>query len=434
MYLHGMAGDCMNGAYTDERTVDDILITGELARRPPRAPDYATECAAWTVLARQLAADPRRLLQKVAECVADLCHADSAGVVLRGSGSADSPGISATFGPLAASRCEFAACRDSLWATVMQRNVVMLFAEPAHHFADLCNIEPPIHEALVVPCELNGMVVGVVFAISQRAEKRFDAQDARLLRDMVPYVVAAWRMNGAQDDASSSRETGRNKDEFLMTLAHELRNPLASICNVVEVLRASVASEAPVRAVDVLDRQAHHAVRLVDDLLDVSRIARGKVDLNRQPMVLADAVRSAVEACLPLFEQNGQTLSVSLPDAPVVLNADPVRLTQVLTNLLHNAAKYSGAGARTWLTVSRGERADIVISVRDTGAGIPAEQLRHVFDMFAQAHGNTPGGKRGLGIGLTMVRRLVELHGGCVEARSAGAGLGSEFVVRLPVD
>lgn len=420
----------MNRVRSTTRAFDEIDITGQLALRPFRAPSYAAECVALKLLARQLAADPPQFWNKIAELMIYVCRAHSAGVVLHEPGGLRVAGLAVSFAQ--APRKSFAH-DDGFWRTVMRRKTIMLLEEPARYFTQLGEADPPVVEVLVVPWAVDDAIVGIIWAAAHTADKQFDAEDARLLEGMIPFACAAYRMNGALADASLSRETDRHKDEFLLTLAHELRNPLASISNVAQLLRTDDADHAPGDVLGMLDRQVYQVTRLVDDLLDVSRIARGKVELNLQPTALADVVRGAVETCMPLFEQKRQKLTVSLPDAPVVINADSVRLTQIISNLLHNAAKYSDAGAQAWLTVSREAGESIVISVRDSGIGIPPEELRHVFALFAQAHRNTAGGQRGLGIGLTMVQKLAELHGGHVEAFSAGPGAGSEFLVHLPV-
>ncbi len=228
-------------------------------------------------------------------------------------------------------------------------------------------------------------------------------------------------------------EADRRKDEFLAVLAHELRNPLAPIRNSLGILRLS-ARDDPVaeRVHGMMERQVTHLVRLVDDLLEVSRITRGKIELRRERVELSAVVHSAVETSGPLIDAARQQLSIRLPPEPLVLEADPVRLAQVLGNLLNNASRYTEEGGRIWLTVSRdGQQARV--SVRDNGAGIAPDLLPKVFEMFAQGDrvaGRAPGG---LGIGLTLVRGLIDLHGGSIEARSDGAGLGSEFVVCLPL-
>jgi len=229
------------------------------------------------------------------------------------------------------------------------------------------------------------------------------------------------------------RDADRRKDEFLATLAHELRNPLAPIRHSLEILlRAEGDPRLSRHATDILKRQLSHMVRLVDDLLDVSRITRDKLQLKKTRVELAAIIRHAVEASRPLAESDQQSIDVSLPDQPIYLDADPVRLTQVFSNLFNNACQYTEPGGRIWLTATQ-QKGEAVVLVRDSGIGMPADQLDGIFEMFAQVEDDGERPRRGLGIGLTLVRRLVQLHGGTVTARSEGRGLGSEFEVRLPV-
>jgi PAS domain S-box-containing protein len=230
------------------------------------------------------------------------------------------------------------------------------------------------------------------------------------------------------------RDADRRKDEFLAMLAHELRNPLAPIYNGLSLLRRSTAQTPEAERIHaMLERQMQHIIRLVDDLLDVSRITLGKIELKRAPVELATVVQSAVEMSRPLIEAAGHRLDVSLPSEPLVLEADAVRLTQALSNLLNNAAKYTAEGGQIWL-VARSSEGYAEVTVRDTGAGIPTGMLDRVFDLFMQVEDDDGRLRPGLGIGLTMARLLVNLHGGKVEARSDGAGKGSEFLVRLPLE
>jgi PAS domain S-box-containing protein len=229
------------------------------------------------------------------------------------------------------------------------------------------------------------------------------------------------------------READRRKDEFLATLAHELRNPLAPIRHSLEILlRSEGDPQLFGHATEILGRQLSHMVRLVDDLLDISRITRDKLHLRTTRVELAAIIRHAVEASRPLAEREQQTIDVSLPSQPVFLEADPVRLTQVFSNLFNNACQYTEPGGHIWLTAER-ERDEIVLVVRDSGIGMSADQLDGIFEMFAQVEDDKERPRRGLGIGLTLVRRLVQMHGGTVTARSEGRGLGSEFEVRLPL-
>jgi CheY-like chemotaxis protein/nitrogen-specific signal transduction histidine kinase len=228
-------------------------------------------------------------------------------------------------------------------------------------------------------------------------------------------------------------EADRRKDEFLATLAHELRNPLAPLRTAVQLLRRTdPPSPEPRRALDVIDRQVQQLVRLVDDLLDISRLTLDKLELRKERVTLATVVQAAVEASQPLIEQRGHELTVTLPPEPVALNADLTRLAQVFLNLLNNAAKYTERGGRIQLTAER-EGGDVVVRVRDSGMGIAADMLPRVFEMFTQVDRSLDRSQGGLGIGLTLVKRLVQMHEGSIEARSEGPGRGSEFVVRLPV-
>ena len=230
----------------------------------------------------------------------------------------------------------------------------------------------------------------------------------------------------------SLRLADQRKDEFLATLGHELRNPLAPLVTGLQLLK-SPRTRAPClqEVTVVMDRQLQHLVRLVDDLLEVSRITRGLVNIQHEALDLVYAVRTAIDATQPLLEAQGHTLVTDLPEYPVAVSGDAVRLTQVFSNLLTNAAKYTNAGGTIWLTV-RHSGDHVLVSVRDNGIGIPPAQLDSVFDMFMQVDRSSRRAQGGLGIGLTLVRSLVALHGGQVRASSAGPGTGSQFVVELP--
>jgi len=226
-------------------------------------------------------------------------------------------------------------------------------------------------------------------------------------------------------------DADRRKDEFLAMLAHELRNPLAPLRNALDLLRRGEPAVVA-RARELMHRQLEHLVRLVDDLLDVSRITSGKILVRREPLPLASIVATAVEISRPLLDANAHELHVTLPPEPVLLDADPTRLPQALANLLNNAAKYTPRGGHVWLTAEHG-RDGLVLRVRDSGIGMTPEALGRAFDLFSQAGRTLDSAESGLGIGLTLVRRLVEQHGGTVSARSEGPGRGTEITVRLPV-
>jgi signal transduction histidine kinase len=255
--------------------------------------------------------------------------------------------------------------------------------------------------------------------------------------ELVAHVRALLRMRRAEHEREKAlhalREADRRKDEFLAMLAHELRNPLAPIRNAVEILRISDDRKVRERARALIGRQVQHMVRLVDDLLEVSRITQRKVVLQRSVVKLATILETAVEVVRPTLEALDHTLVISGPEEDVWLDVDAVRLSQVVGNLLHNAAKFTSRGGRISLEVSLG-RGSLEISVADNGMGIAAEVLPSVFDLFSQADRSLERSQGGLGIGLSLVKGLVEMHGGTVSAQSAGAGKGSLFTIRLPLE
>jgi PAS domain S-box-containing protein len=257
------------------------------------------------------------------------------------------------------------------------------------------------------------------------------------LRDRTGRIIGASKI---ARDITVQKQTqvalhhaSQRKDEFLATLAHELRNPLAPISNSLHLLRLSndVGPTAQ-RIHEIMEQQVTHLVRLVDDLLDISRINSGKIELRKESVELAALVSGAIETSRPHIEAAGLQLALRLPPGPITLEADPIRIGQVIANLLNNAAKYTPPGGQIWLTAWQQDR-EAIVSIRDSGIGIPTEMLGRVFDLFAQVDGTIQRSQGGLGIGLTLAKSLVQMHGGRIEARSEGLGKGSEFVVALPV-
>jgi len=240
------------------------------------------------------------------------------------------------------------------------------------------------------------------------------------------------RMEELRQRTQELEDTVRQKDEFLGILAHELRNPLAAISNAIEVMRLGPPNADQQWVCDIVSRQTQQLLHLVEDLMDVSRLAHGKVGIRKMPVELSDLVSQAIEAVQPLLNTHKQRLAVSLPSRSVRLLADPTRLVQVLTNLLHNACKYTEDNGQICLTAAEVE-GELVVRVRDNGIGIAAAMLPRVFDLFTQVPGAIDRSGGGIGIGLAMVDQLIKLHGGSVKAFSDGPGRGSEFVVRLPL-
>ena len=260
---------------------------------------------------------------------------------------------------------------------------------------------------------------------------------------IVPYRRADERIDGVLltfEDVSERREArqllkdaDRHKDEFLATLAHELRNPLAPVRSGIEVLRRSEYDKAKFeQTLNIVERQTNQVIRLVDDLLDISRITQGKVKLKKERMELKTAIEIALETSRDAIESSGQQLTLSLPDEAVYLDADLTRIAQIFLNLLNNAGKYTQPAGKIWLT-ARKETNEVVVSIRDTGIGIAPEMLSNIFEMFSQIENASSHLRSGLGIGLNVVKKLVEMHGGSIEAFSAGENKGSEFILRLPI-
>ena len=272
------------------------------------------------------------------------------------------------------------------------------------------------------------------------------AKDGRLVDislSISPVRDATGRIIGASKvarDITEQREglqrleeANRRKDEFLALLAHELRNPLGPIRHAVKILRAKTPSTSELQwATNIIDRQAEHMTRLVEDLLDVSRITRGTIELRRERIDIAGVVKAAVEANAAVRDKARHQIEIKLPGEPLYVDGDPTRLTQVVTNLLDNAVKYTDPGGQITVTASR-EGDSAVIEVSDTGIGIPPELLTRIFDMFTQADLPVERSQGGLGVGLALVERLVKLHGGSVSAHSEGPGKGSKFAIRLPL-
>ncbi len=285
-----------------------------------------------------------------------------------------------------------------------------------------------LQDALPLLAALFTQEQAVMAAQAEARESREVALRAHTLAD----ALEAARAETARLNAEL-REEHQRKDEFLAMLAHELRNPLAPIVTSVQVLKhPSLGGHQRRRQIEIVERQAAQMSRLVEDLLDLSRVSRGRIELKREPLDLISVLRAAIETSSSLMEARGHHLAVQLPEGPLVLEADAVRLTQVFSNMLQNAAKYTDPGGRIELAV-RCEGTCAVVTVQDNGIGIPPELIPRIFDLFMQVPVSIDRSQGGLGIGLTLVKLLVQLHGGDVSARSEGPGRGSCFTVRLPV-
>jgi PAS domain S-box-containing protein len=307
-------------------------------------------------------------------------------------------------------------------------------ATSPEHYQYLRNLS--CRSYMTAPVAVKGRTLGALSFCLTEEHRRFTEADRTLAEELGRRaglaVQNALLHQQLQQTAAELRETDRRKDEFLAVLAHELRNPLAPLRNGLQIMRTLEGdASAADRTHQMMERQLRQMVRLIDDLLDLSRVTEGKLELRKERVDLASIIDSAVDVSGPVIEEAGQELSVVLPTEPVVLEADAVRLTQVFSNLLHNSAKHAGRGARITLSAIR-DGDEVVVTVKDTGIGIPADMLDKLFEPFTQLPEASDGGRGGLGIGLTLVKQLVAMHGGTVQARSEGMGRGSEFIVRLP--
>jgi signal transduction histidine kinase/DNA-binding response OmpR family regulator len=287
-----------------------------------------------------------------------------------------------------------------------------------------------IHSAVVLPLRARGRTLGALVLAQGSSGRSFAPGDRALAEDL------ADRASIALDNARLYRnvqEADRHKNEFLSMLAHELRNPLAPIRNAIEILRLRGSDDPDIRSLqEIVERQVQQLIRLVDDLLDLSRITRGKIRLQLEAVDVVDFITRAVETSRPLIDDRKHQLRIELPPERLRVRGDAVRLAQVISNLLNNAAKYTEEGGRISLIAQRQDD-EVFLRVKDNGMGIPPEMLSSIFEMFKQVDHSLDRSQGGLGIGLTLVHELVEMHSGCVEAFSAGTNKGSEFVVRLPL-
>ncbi len=320
-------------------------------------------------------------------------------------------------------------------AGVLGKNVKMLMPEPysGEHDGYLANYrrtgEPRIIGIgrEVVGRRSDGSTFPMDLAVSE-----FRMNDRRfftgIIRDITERKLLEKEL---QRRLSELAKADRLKDEFLAMLAHELRNPIAAITSAVQLAAVLRDREQSELSMEVINRQVRHLARLIDDLLDVSRITRGKVNLQKQTVSAASILRSSVDSVRALIDERKHELTISIPPETLWLEADPTRLEQILSNLLNNAAKYTEDGGRIWLSAGR-EGGEIVIRVRDTGIGMSPEMLPRMFELFAQGDRSLARSGGGLGLGLTLARSLAEIHGGSLSATSEGPGKGTEFVVRLP--
>lgn len=407
-------------------TLAEVDIRSELDARPLRAPNYEREHQAFAVLAAEMADNPRNMLQKLVEVAVDLCGAHTAGLSLL---DGDVFRWEAVAGVFACAR-ESTMPRDQCPCGIcIDRDATQLMHLPDRCFPALY-AEPRFVEALLIPFHDHAKPVGTVWVVSHSPERKFDREDERIVRVLAEFASAGWQLWKAYDAAA---EANRRKDAFLATLGHELRNPLAALTMATSILEQRVTQDdRAVHAIEVIARQCRHVARLANDLLDTGRISSGKLQLDVKLVDLWTVVSEAVEISRPKIEHRGLQLTVDLGDTPVWVKGDPVRLAQMFGNLIDNATKYTPPGGRIAIAGAV-DSSEVGISISDTGSGIPGDQLHRIFEPFTQLRESLESSEGGLGLGLSLVRSLAELHGGAVSAQSRGPGQGSCFTVRLPV-
>ena len=415
-------------------TLADVVITERLASRPARPANLQAENAALHGLARHLADGREALLSTLTHIALELCASSgSAGVSLL----EDTPdgqvfrwvALAGQLAPYVGGTTprDFSPCGGCL-----DRNSPQLYRYPDRLFTYFAAAKPTIVEGLVLPLSINGTALGTIWVVSHDESHGFDAEDVRVMSRLADFTAAAYRLNQEVAERKRSeaalREMDERKDRFLATLAHELRQPLAAMMPALAVMRDRHAKDIGQKAREAIERQVEHLRHLVDDLLDLARVSHGHVVLQTERCDLRDIVRETTFTSAHLFER-GPELDVALPPQPVWVRADRTRLQQVLSNLLSNACRHTACDGRIEVHLTMAAAATAHLRVVDTGSGIAATHLPHVFDAFVQV-----GQHRGqLGIGLAIVRELVTLHGGRVEAHSDGLGRGSTFTVQLPV-
>lgn len=404
-------------------SVADVDILAQLALRPRRAPDYSKEHEAFVRLTATMTVSPRGMLQELAAVGVDLCGADTAGVSLL---DGEVFRWEAVAGMFASARGGTMPRDQSPCGVCIDRNATQLMHLPERCFPALPT-EPRLVEAMLIPFHIHGEPVGTVWIVSHRAEKTFDREDERIMQVLSGFASAGWQMWKATE---ALERANARKEEFVATLGHELRSPLGVIGTAATVLRGNVPEGSA--ALDLIARQLRHATHLLDDLLDVARVNSGKLTLTRARVDLRAIVEQCVEGSRLRGALRQHDLTVSLGSTPVTVDADAVRLAQVVTNLVENAVKYTPPQGSISVSVSVWARHAALV-VRDNGIGLPPDSLEEIFEPFVQLASEHHGANGGLGLGLPLVRKVVELHGGTVRAASPGPRLGSCFTVQLPL-
>jgi signal transduction histidine kinase len=420
-------------AGTPVASLDDVLITRELFGRPGRPADFAGESEALQRLVQLLADDPEVLLQRLLALARQFCDADSAGVTLleRADDGSEVLRWVAAAGPLSKHVGGLSPREGSAFGVCLERASPQLFVNPARHFPDLAALAPPtIHEALIVEFHHAGEQLGTLFVTAHQPEKHFDPEDARILMNLASFSAAALCVQRLRVQAE---EASQAKERLLVRISHDLRQPLHALLGWLEMLRRGSVEEDKLRgAYDAMDQTARAQDALLSQLVELSRIRGGALRVDLQPVDVCAVVESLIESIVPLSMKHDVTVKCELERPVRFALADEHRLRQILSNLVLNAIKFTPKSGHVTIVVREvDDRVEIV--VRDTGVGVAPEFLRSMFEPFQQGIHSVSGREQGLGIGLTIVRELVEACGGTIRAHSEGIGRGTTMVVRLPL-
>jgi signal transduction histidine kinase/CheY-like chemotaxis protein len=434
------------------------LITADLERRSRRPPDFKAENDALHGLAQALVTSDSSVLQTLADIALHLCSASSAAIYLLEADSGQNPVLRrAAYSNHGKGdpTGNFIPLDNSPAGVALELRSAQLFAFPERHFPDLGSALSGVVEELVVPIPGAPESWGTLSVMCRDEQHRFDAEHLRILTSLANFTCAALTIAKAKKDAETraqEAEAAKNalaaaeahKDNFIAQLGHELRNPIGPIDSALTAARKLASdNSAAVSALAIAERQTQQLKRLVSDLLDISRIRHGKLSVRRSECLLADIVKDAMAAVRAEADRRQHQLHTQLPSYPITVFADSARLTQVLSNVLSNAVKYTPPGGEITLTVNAPDLAKIsendstlreaVITVRDNGVGIAPVLLPNVFSLFTQSSAVQSRAEGGLGIGLSVVKYLVNAHKGQVAISSAGPGKGTEVIIRLPI-
>jgi signal transduction histidine kinase len=414
-------------------SLDAVLMTRELFGRPARTADFAAESDALQRLVPLLADDPDALLQRLLALARESCDADSSGVTLIEPADDGTPMLRwvAVDGPLSRHVGRITPRDGSACGVCLDRASPQLFVNPARHFADLATLGPPtIHEALVVEFHHAGEQLGTLWVVAHRPERHFDPEDARVLTNLASLSAAGLCVQRLRVQAEAANEA---KDRLLVRISHDLRQPLHTIMGWLEMLRrGSIDSDKLATAYDAMDQTARAQDALLSQLVDLSRIRGGALRVDLQPVDVCAVVESLIVSLVPLSARHEVTVDCQLHRPVRFAMADEQRLRQILSNLVLNAIKFTPKTGQVTIIVREvNDRVEVI--VRDTGVGVAPEFLRSMFEPFQQGIHSVSGREQGLGIGLTIVRELVEACGGTIRAHSEGIGRGTTMAVQLPI-